>query len=735
MRSEDNTYFTFDTVFGQYADQSNNQYSLSGSLFEVQGIAKHPMLDPIKNKEAWVGWVLGAIGTVVVGAMLFVPGLNGLVVGALASSSTFWVWGLGYYLGTSALVAGIGITSMSLAALGVGITAAVIGHMTSQSMFTQIEDELMGYLASTYGHTVKWDGNTLDPTFDSILMVTIDCELGYTGNEANKNYITIPYYACSSARYVPNDMELTVEYPISNFGAETLSAYKANNNQKDKITVPKYQKENNDLYCCLTNFNENKILYPNYDDVKGMEVTDKNGNNYEDRLTLRNNDGYAYLLADVASVDHIAEPLIQNEEYLYGVSLTNNFSVKHSITKIEQTGTVDGEKLIMLEDDYDKIRWVVSKTQTSKNVEDFIFEVKFDIQDIEDKPNKYNSNSTFGFEDTIKTCTGTGPYDIETNGGYKFKLDNLDFDGVSGEDISVGQTKWFQAVSNRDMDSLNADTTFIVEPYLANVVNDSDHHDEYGITWKGLRNGGSSHLVIDDDLGWTILGKRGPIYYKLDPNGSFNVNRTFKLSKLTNGNKLSGNVLGTLQSTSAIFTVYEWTDKNDDEIIDDIDDSKQDPKDELKETKKKISDVIKDEGGNGWVNKGWYVDKAGTHISEMYFVDGGKLYYKQANKYLKDSKGNYYKVVYEADMGEDANFTNRYVYKSGAKKLYTRYYYGDNFLTTDLNPDENAETYISSLLIGFGTMDRRFEECARISLAINGEFTCEIPPNMLPKYW
>lgn len=687
---ENKSYFVFDTIFAEYVkaegdesvDVDERLLSNSGSIFEVTGLTYKVKPKEVEDGEAWLKWV---------GIGLACLALAALVVLGIGTVGFGVVWG--YLVMIPIGLAGIGVI------LHAGFTsqhdelwtnriATAIAYQ--EDLYKTMEETSMGYLGTSYGRGISWQDGKLDASSDALEILLVDAQLtpneGGLGdlneveekltsdqklllaqlnidvtNKTSKAALT--YFNCATSSNMVADINGTVTVQTSKIENSDLKTI-FNELNVQSFTVPKYCLRDGELYRYNGTESGYRILYPNYNDVAGME-TAPGVKKYTPGYDLINENGYAYLLNDPDNDTLVPESHNDYLDKTYHIKRTTNKTVKFSIYK---EGTKpDNSKVYNYIDDYaNNIRW------TASYEDDYSDE---DYQSVTDNAETYDKFRYYGPSE---------PHDGIYNPVYSIRLDALFYEGINYYEKS--KDEYISTVDGKTrLDAKSVATATQSSAYFVYQYDDGGS-DKCEILVKLSPQSGSPEYGagIKFDKIYQLKAKTyNLVFIDRDGDGAGDGNITLHLdytlttlSKYSSTDTSAGIFSKTKLPDDFSITVYKYDSANG----------------TIGNAEMYVASHIL----NNWdtfksysMSKDYY-----DALSNYYEKQGNELYYKSASlQYLSESHTegsktvNYVYMLITENTEMNIGYTNRYVYNyellDTTIKMYTRYYYGNTFLDGD----------------------------------------------------
>jgi hypothetical protein len=710
--------FAFTTVFGvcdngwvtedeknKYPpiDPDDTLYSKSGSIFEVTGTVYTPKVEIVNEEASKALKILGnllaiiAAGASVAVCIFFPPAGIGLMVAITTACTAVAVGGI--------------------ALMQIGIEKSL---QQTGAHFNTIEDMSLGYLSSSYGRQIGWENGVMNPEFDSYLEIERTIELtkatgtpevnqfklkenstvhpsmatdfmkevqkdafggsDVAGDPISGNInITIPvmYFNCSNSGILPSDYEDTSIINISKDSQDATERMLSEHYGVTAISVPKYVRVDNELYCCVSDDETGGLLYANYQDVENLAKPLTYVYNYDDIIDVN---GYAYILKDAAAnknyVDTAPDSHAEHLKDFYNIKQMVEKGVSHYLSTMDL-----GYGAKLSDDEKELLRWREAPAGEIADNNKFIYEVTF----------KYSGTSIPNSPHISRSVIKSEKYGDE----YKSYYTETDYVVTSSEANILYFT----------LDGSGKEISVVLKPHI-----DGGN----GLTLADMK-------INEDTIFYLVVDKE---------NGYISKSREFVLCTKTSlidtisNSRLDGNQI-------SILTPIDETLLNDETVTikfaDNTSHSLKDIQDNFEAYVKEDRFIIY----NG--------DK--ILISNVFAInDDKKLCYKTVDdtyaREIFSCEGQETEYFYRPRYGGEArnnNYANRYVYNyeinGKVVKFYTRFYYGDDFFDAVAKQgiEGSNDVKIESLLLpksAYATenMSVTLAESARVSLSPVGSY-------------
>ncbi len=733
-----------------------NYYSASGSLFEVNGTSPHIGNNPV-NDQFW-NWFWAGVtvfATIAGIALAVITGGKSVVLtktaGLLASLvKAAWVT---TKLVKSAMIAAIVV---GLISGGGGLAFGFVGKATMnvEGIIGGIEDSSLGYLYSAYGRSISWRDGEMDPQAEGVLVIEVPVEFTMkTGSDLSSNInlymlsnehteldkdrlgamnidsdsltgkISLMYISCASSRTPPANINQTTDVVVAEMQNNDITAI-LNALGIHSIRVPKYASVDNDLYQYSYDTSNYGTLYANYEDV--LKYANDPENDMK-KSEIIEEGGYGYVLDSIHNRNNhiVPETHIEHLANTYGVDRIITRNVKHSVSK-----TIQPERATKEVKQWTAV-WPSSWTsnydptqdETIKNDEG-IYSVKMYFHG-EDNPGTRSISREAIYDGSTWTY-----YYLNKNGKYE----NMKGDIWEG-DVS-DTTRVYFTLSGRNGNKTGDSVDAIFKPtdgdgFLRPVgvpagttfyfVMDPDNgtyniNADFGLCkhTKFKTTPGDPHIYDSE----TNTGNAGMLDILAIELWKYNPNPTDEDKKLYEGNDLYFIPLG---KVSLKTIAQNWSEYSNEEKNYSVSNITNDP----------LVNHLEFEYDGMLDLKDTEVNITTTTTNDFYLVD-----------YHNYGFGDYQAYVYAPSHGGvemSNNFMNKYVYNTvtieGNEpiKLYTRYYYGSDFLGYEFaleNEEGNKEFIpIKDIILpksnkGIANKTLIFGESVRVSLSIGGRDIC-----------
>ncbi|MBQ7798234.1 MAG: hypothetical protein IJ371_03840, partial [Clostridia bacterium] len=739
---EGSTYFIFDVVFGDSSSlamhckegdfealldnqsginipaiqvSGEEEFSASGSIFDVRGTASGVFATGIKDSQ--FGWKIGgiivaaiiAIVAIILSNGLLAPILKGLAtaVGAVKGAVSSFIAALVAKWGTSVAY----FTISALCAIAAGSLGNIVfsainnGTVAVEQQFSMIIDKEMGYLTQSYSHSISWNDGQMQFTSDayrpSLVTVKLNGKNGSITTIASKpsewtNYrwflyentlkgntspqLMFYYYSISTARSAPANINSQATVSIADLPSDSDLYMILNAMNVESVTIPRFQIIEDELYSYSASEVTGKILAPNYVYEKQRAT---NGTISENDLI--SDSGYAYLR------------LVGNETIVVPETETNWMINEYNQARIIKrsfeskiTSGLNNKYPV----DLSKLKWIVDMSSPTANA-DAQKEIFGDLY----KGVTFTKTSEPPIDGTYYVQIDQDYYVYDTNGSVRlYVIPYVDNSG-SGNGLTATQVGVSGDYQYVHLGTEDVSTGFYSEEfeYALYYPNDSDSFIKAKVS--NISNNGMAYKLTEIGAGVTEA-------------------ETDQLLKMVELTMYSFNPGANSNTVSGFFGNAE---------------------------KKTLLDIR-----DNWDTYKTYSfsNQYYSPVSDLYDVQNGILYQKETcisymTEFGKSADGTpteqqYLYIPQYGSIENEIGFNDKFIYNSNGKKLYTRFNYGSDFLSTEVSYitgyDENGNPITDKQSIGNILMPKDdgvstpcvFAESCRVSF--NGYTT--IAPNL-----